>query len=171
VRLRRRGADDSAGAAMQRIWSTPARRNGIVLPAVWLMAGISRSLPGVAMRMMLVNEIKVQPEQQAILGVWSSLPWNFKILAALLSDAVPILGMRRKPYLASGYLLQLLAVVVLAGTPSAVGVIGLLDFLNTCGMVHRLPSPARPTPPPLQPTPPPRRSSSARWPTRSSWRQ
>lgn len=46
------------------------RRNHHVLPAVWFMAGFSRALPSVAMRMLMVNELRVEPEQQAILGVW-----------------------------------------------------------------------------------------------------
>ena len=46
------------------------RRNHHVLPAVWFMAGFSRALPSVAMRMLVVNELRVEPEQQAILGVW-----------------------------------------------------------------------------------------------------
>ena len=46
------------------------RRNHHVLPAVWFMAGFSRALPSVARRMLVVNELRVEPEQQAILGVW-----------------------------------------------------------------------------------------------------
>ena len=48
------------------------RRNHRVLPAVWFMAGFSRALPSVAMRMLVVNELRVEPEQQAILGVWGA---------------------------------------------------------------------------------------------------
>ena len=48
------------------------RRNHHVLPAVWFMAGFSRALPSVAMRMLVVNELRVEPEQQAILGVWGA---------------------------------------------------------------------------------------------------
>ena len=33
-----------------------AQRNYYLLPAVWFMAGFSRSFPSAAMRMMLVNE-------------------------------------------------------------------------------------------------------------------
>ena len=39
------------------------RRNHHVLPAVWFMAGFSRALPSVAMRMLVVNELRVDPEQ------------------------------------------------------------------------------------------------------------
>ena len=45
-------------------------RGRYLLPTVWFMAGLSRTIPAVAMRMMLINEMKVEPEQQAILGVW-----------------------------------------------------------------------------------------------------
>ena len=88
-------------------WSS--RRNEYLLPMVWFMAGFSRALPSVAMRMLVVNEMQVAPYQQAILGVWGGLPWNFKILAAFLSDSVPICRRRRVPYLAFGLALQLIA--------------------------------------------------------------
>ena len=112
------------------------RRNDAVLPAIWFMAGISRSLPTVAMRMLIINELRVEPEQQAVLGVWSTLPWNFKMLAAFPSDTVPICSRRRAPYLATGLLLQLLAYVTLAATHApSVGILGSLDFAQACGMV------------------------------------
>ena len=141
------------------------RRNHHVLPAVWFMAGFSRALPSVAMRMLVVNELRVEPEQQAILGVWGTsgfdpnpkpnakaqpalspiltlpspgtLPWNFKMVAAFLSDTVPILGRRRVPYLAIGLCLQLAAYLVLAEGVRASSwmtnmLLGLLDFVQAC---------------------------------------
>ena len=115
------------------------RRNHYVLPAVWFMAGFSRSIPSVAMRMLTVNEMRVQPAQQAILGVWAGLPWNFKMIAAFTSDTVPIFGRRRLPYLAIGLLLQLIAYFIMAQAVQDGGLLpmslGALDFIQACGMV------------------------------------
>lgn len=112
-----------------------ARRNAFLLPGIWFMAGLSRALPGVAMRMLLVNELGVQPAKQAILGVWGSLPWNFKMLMAFLSDTVPICGRRRSPYLGAGLALQLFAFSTLASYRPTASTLGPLDFMQACGMV------------------------------------
>ena len=61
-------------------------RNGSVLPVRWLMAGSSRALPGVAMRMLLVIELHVEPEQQAIL-VGGSEYRRFRLVVASASFA------------------------------------------------------------------------------------
>jgi hypothetical protein len=39
------------------------------------------------------------PNQCATLATFVNLPWGFKVFYGLLSDAVPICGMHRKPYL------------------------------------------------------------------------
>ena len=112
------------------------RRNEYVLPTVWFMAGFSRALPSVAMRMLIVNEMQIQPYQQAVLGVWGGLPWNLKIFAAFLSDSVPVCGRRRIPYLTLGLALQLIAFSALAsGRVPSVGVLGSLDCMQAMGMV------------------------------------
>ena len=91
------------------------------------------------MRMLTVNEMRVQPAQQAILGVWAGLPWNFKMIAAFTSDTVPIFGRRRVPYLAIGLLLQLIAYFIMAQAVQDGGLLpmslGALDFIQACGMV------------------------------------
>ena len=110
-------------------------RNRYLLPAVWFMAGFSRAVPGVAMRMLLISELRVEPAQQAVLGVWGGLPWNFKIFAAFLSDTVPLCGRRRVPYLGASLMLQLIAYCVLANGVDSVGALGALDFTQACGMV------------------------------------
>ena len=50
-------------------------RNRYILPVLWFMAGFSRAVPSVALRILMVNELKVQPAQQATLGVAGGLPW------------------------------------------------------------------------------------------------
>ena len=83
--------------------------------------------------------MRVQPAQQAILGVWAGLPWNFKMIAAFTSDTVPIFGRRRVPYLAIGLLLQLIAYFIMAQAVQDGGLLpmslGALDFIQACGMV------------------------------------
>ena len=123
-----------AGGAMT-MESCCADRNRYILPVLWFMAGFSRAVPSVAMRILMVNELKVQPAQQAMLGVAGGLPWSFKIFAAFLSDAVPVFGRRRVPYIVLSLLLQLTAYYILASDMPSVAALGALDFMQACGMV------------------------------------
>lgn len=48
------------------------------------------------------------------------LPWSFKILNGLLTDCVPVFGMRRKPYFVIGWCIYVAAGLV-SHQPSTVG--------------------------------------------------
>ena len=76
------------------------RRQRLLIPALHFAVGLSNGLPNVAQRMMLVNDLQIEPAvQAAIFGVLLSIPWQFKLAMAFLSDTVPIAGRRRIPYL------------------------------------------------------------------------
>jgi BT1 family len=47
----------------------------------------------------------VPPDQQNVVFTLIMLPWSFKLVYGFISDNFPIRGMRRKPYLAGGWLL------------------------------------------------------------------
>ena len=44
------------------------------------------------------------------------MPWSFKLLYGLLSDCVPIMGKRRKPYFIAGWSIYVLSNLVLMAT-------------------------------------------------------
>lgn len=46
----------------------------------------------------LVYSLGASSTQTSVLATVTTLPWSFKIIYGLLSDSVPILGYRRKPY-------------------------------------------------------------------------
>ena len=54
------------------------------------------------------------PNQCATLATFVNLPWGFKVFYGLLSDAVPICGMHRKPYLILGWFLTFLGSLFIA---------------------------------------------------------
>lgn len=64
----------------------------------------------------IVQTLNAQPSQQNTLVVLMTAPWSFKLIYGFLSDVCPIGGLRRKPYLAFGYLLSSLCYLVLALT-------------------------------------------------------
>ena len=58
---------------------------------------------------------------QAIIGVAAVLPWDFKILAAFLSDWLPVYGKRRLPYLVLGIFVQIIEKALLGTLAPTVG--------------------------------------------------
>lgn len=81
----------------------------ITLPIVWFFVGLAGMIPGPSFQKYLVNVVNVPPAQQVVLGVIGSMVFQLKIIAAFLSDVVPICGCRRKPYLIFGLLVQVVA--------------------------------------------------------------
>ncbi|CAM9718285.1 unnamed protein product [Ectocarpus sp. 6 AP-2014] len=65
-----------------------------------------------------------------------TVPWSFKLIYGFVSDVCPIRGLRRKPYLAFGYLLSSFCYLVLALTAEVTiqSLSGLL-FLATMGQI------------------------------------
>lgn len=52
----------------------------------------------------MVEVLDAEPKMQTTMNILQTLPWSLKLIFGFLSDAVPILGMHRKPYLALGAL-------------------------------------------------------------------
>lgn len=67
----------------------------------------------------IVQTLNAQPSQQNTLVVLMTVPWSFKLIYGFLSDVFPICGLRRKPYLAFGYLLSSACYLSLAVMPQA----------------------------------------------------
>lgn len=64
-----------------------------------------------------------QPNQCGTIATFVNLPWSYKILYGLLSDAVPINGQHRKPYIVLGWSLTVagsLVIAIMAPTSLAV---------------------------------------------------
>ena len=73
------------------------------IPLFYFLLGFLTNFPRVALRDFCMKELRVDPAtQQLILGVVMLLPWNFKVLYGFVSDAFPVCGMHRKPYMLMG---------------------------------------------------------------------
>ncbi len=76
----------------------------LLIPFVYFIAGAS-SLAGVATTFFYKDELHLTLEQLGILGSVAIIPWSIKPIYGILSDRVPLRGLRRKPYLIlSGFL-------------------------------------------------------------------
>ena len=54
----------------------------------------------------------------ATIGTFVNLPWGFKIFYGMLSDAVPIMGQHRKPYLVLGWSATLIGALAFTALPA-----------------------------------------------------
>lgn len=73
--------------------------------------------------------VEVQNTSSTEIGVFTTLemiPWSLKVFYGLLSDAFPIYGYRRKPYILLGWMIFIFGNFILAlfGEPSTLSVIG-----------------------------------------------
>jgi folate/biopterin transporter len=90
---------------------------------LWFTLGISNAFPNVANQFYFMNYVKASPETQAMIGVFTGLGWNMKMVVAFTSDCQPIFGYRRKPYLILGLALYMLSYACLSVfSPSVAGV-------------------------------------------------
>lgn len=117
-------------------WTNLLYPQNVALAASYFIVGFVPSFVSTPLMVYLVEEIDAHPAIQNTIGVTLSLPWAFKLAMGFCSDAFPIGGERRRPYIFIGYVLCCTAYLCLAwiGTPSA-PVLGLLLALATTGMV------------------------------------
>lgn len=59
--------------------------------------------------MYLVKSLDADPKVQNAIRILRTLPWSLKLVYGFISDAFPIMGMRRKPYLVIGLVLNFLS--------------------------------------------------------------
>lgn len=69
-----------------------------LIPFVYFIAGAS-SLAGVATTFFYKEDLGLTLEQLGILGSIAIVPWSIKPIYGIISDRVPVSGLRRKPYL------------------------------------------------------------------------
>ena len=80
-----------------------AARQEWAITALWCAKGLLDSLPGVALRQYVLQDLQASPASQAVIfSVVSVLPWNLKFFAAFVSDTFPLWGRRRIPYMVLG---------------------------------------------------------------------
>src|SRR5579871_4489474 len=112
----------------------PTRGRALIYAAVVIVVGVFATTiaqPDVLGRLpianLLKNELHVSRSANAAFFFLSGLPWYFKPLAGILTDAFPILGSRRRSYIMISSALCALAWLLLIVTPHTYG-----NFLWVC---------------------------------------
>jgi hypothetical protein len=110
--------------------------HNLALASCYTLVGFVPSLIATPTSVYLVETLNAHPTTQNQVAICTSLPWAFKILFGFLSDACPLLGQRRKPYMYLGTVLSTAAYLALAYAerPRA-PVLGLGLCLATVGLV------------------------------------
>ena len=109
------------------------------IPIFYLLLGFLQSYPRVALRQFTMQDLHASPAlQQIMLSVIMVLPWQFKVLYGFLSDAFPIYGQHRKPYMLLGvaiYSLSWICLGIFSAVHPTVGTTCFLLFTGTFGLI------------------------------------
>lgn len=74
------------------------------LLSFYLGLGFLFQFPAIAMRFWMIEDMKISPARMAAIGGVAAIPWCLKPLYGFISDAFPICGEHRRPYIFLGCL-------------------------------------------------------------------
>lgn len=112
------------------------RMENIAIVMAYFSVGLTGSFLSTPLNVYLVEHLNAEPQMQNTIGILQTLPWSMKVAFGFLSDACPIGGMHRKPYLMIGALLYSFSFI-------AYSMVGLHDvsflawsvFMGTLGLI------------------------------------
>jgi hypothetical protein len=88
--------------------------DNVAVPVSYFVSGLCPALLANPLNIYMIENIDATAAQQNTVLVLMSIPWCFKIFFGLLSDAVPLGGQKRKPYMLLGYAIHLLSIAALS---------------------------------------------------------
>jgi len=80
------------------------RKENIAIVLAYFSIGLVSSFITTPLNVYMVSVLNAEPQMQSTIGIIQTLPWSLKLIFGFLSDACPIGGMHRKPYLTIGAL-------------------------------------------------------------------
>eukprot|EP00899_Mesostigma_viride_P015877 jgi/Mesvir1/24290/Mv10986-RA.1 len=75
--------------------------------ALWywnFILGALLSMPVLPTKLILMDDLKVEPATMAAVLSWTTVPWSIKPLYGYISDSYPVFGYHRSPYIVMGLL-------------------------------------------------------------------
>ena len=121
---------------LPKSWRSFILSPSVVLPALHFLSSLSNSLPGSAYKLLQIEEAKLEPGTQAVInGVVGNLPWDFKIVVALLYDCLPIRGRMWTPYLSVAIVMESVNKLLLGSLSPTVGWLCTEQFTSTLAQV------------------------------------
>lgn len=113
------------------------RKENVAIIMAYFSVGLVASFLCTPLNVYLVEYLNAEPQMQNTIGILQTLPWSLKLVFGFLSDAVPLFGMHRKPYLAIGALMYSSAYMAYAmvGAHSVV-LLSACIFMATVGLIQ-----------------------------------
>lgn len=108
-------------------------KENFAITMAYLSVGLVSSILLTPLNIYLVSTLGVEPTVQNTISILQTLPWSLKLVFGFISDAFPIYGMQRKPYLTIGALLYSFAFI----TYAVVGIDN-IAFLSVCIFIGTL---------------------------------
>jgi len=85
----------------------------------------------------MVETLNAEPQMQNTIGILQTLPWSMKLIFGFMSDAFPMFGLHRKPYLTMGALLYSTAFILYAVCRiEHVAWLAICIFVATVGLIQ-----------------------------------
>lgn len=112
------------------------RPQNIAIVMAYFSIGLTGSFLSTPLNVYLVEHLNAEPQMQNTIGILQTLPWSMKVVFGFLSDACPIGGMHRKPYLIIGAFLYSLSFMMYSwlGIHNVV-YLAISIFLGTVGLI------------------------------------
>lgn len=113
------------------------RKENLAITMAYLSVGLVGSMILTPLNVYLVGTLNAEPPIQNTITMLQTLPWSLKLIFGFISDAFPICGMQRKPYLTIGALLYSFAFISygIAGEDNVV-LLALCVFMGTLGLIQ-----------------------------------
>jgi hypothetical protein len=111
--------------------------HNIAIPMAYFAVGFAGTLLATPLNIYMVEYLNVEPAMQNTIYILKSLPWSLKMLFGFISDAFPIAGLHRKPYLALGSIVYSFSFLVyaLVGMHNVV-FLAVIIFMGTLGLIQ-----------------------------------
>lgn len=113
------------------------REENIAIALAYFSVGLVMSMISTPLNVYLVDVLDAEPYMQNTIRILQTLPWSLKLVFGILSDAFPIGGMHRKPYLAIGSLVYSSAFMIygLIGHHN-IAFLSICIFVGTLGLIQ-----------------------------------
>jgi MFS family permease len=113
------------------------RMENIAIPLSYFSIGFAESFLTTPLNIYMVNVLNAEPPIQSTMTILQTLPWSMKLLFGFISDAVPIAGAHRKPYLVMGSILYSGAFILYALVAAhSTSFLAACIFMGTVGLIQ-----------------------------------
>eukprot|EP00658_Telonema_sp_P-2_P040898 TRINITY_DN29249_c0_g1_i1.p1 TRINITY_DN29249_c0_g1~~TRINITY_DN29249_c0_g1_i1.p1 ORF type:complete len:484 (+),score=114.78 TRINITY_DN29249_c0_g1_i1:194-1645(+) len=106
----------------------------LVVVVGFIVKGLNETLPSLAMFYFCKDDLKEDPAKVgAVINLVRMIPWSIKPVYGLFTDAFPVMGKRRTPYIFVGLLISCLTWIMLGTVINSLALVAVCMFFNNLG--------------------------------------